>query len=238
MSARNREARILAHHALVLHIAKRMWSKLPSSVDFDDLVGVGMVGLIDAADRFDDTLNISFGCYARIRIQGAIVDSLRKQDWVPRVIRHRSKLFADAQRELASTLGRVPTQSELKTYLHGLGVRDFSAFKQEAHIIPLLSTEETKHNSTHRVGDTLAANVPATDTAVANLELKRHIAAILSTLSEREQTVVQMYYYEAYSLRAIGEHIGVTESRVCQMHRVIRKKLREALVLKGIDQAA
>ena len=233
-----RETRILNHHALVVNIAKRLWVKVPASVELDDLVGVGMLGLIDAADRFDDSLNISFGCYARIRIQGAIVDSLRKHDWVPRVIRNRSKMFAETKQMLASQLGRSPTMKELKTYLTRHGVRDFRSLRSDAHIIPIVSTEERTRTTQRRLGDTLPGTGVATDSIVAHYELKTKIASILNTLSEREQTIVYLYYYDALSLRAIGDRLGVTESRVCQMHRIIRKKLKEAFIQRGIERAA
>lgn len=238
LAANDRETRILEYHSLVVHIAKRLWSKVPASVELDDLVSVGMLGLIDAADRFDDSLNISFGCYARIRIQGTIVDSLRKQDWVPRVIRNRSKMFAESTRHLASTLGRNPTHGELKEYLRRHGIRDFRSFHKESQIIPLVSTEDSSLETHRRLGDTLTGTNTPADTVVADLELKAQVAAVLNTLNEREQTVIYLYYYDALSLRAIGEFLGVTESRVCQMHRVIRKKLKTALTEKGIEQAA
>lgn len=233
-----REQLILKHYGLVHQIARKMASKYPACVELDDLISIGTVGLIDAADRFDDSLNVSFGSYARIRIQGTIVDALRKQDWVPRVIRSRHRMYIHAQQALQQRLNRRPSNLETSEFLSKLGVKNVASFVKEANLNVLVSTEDKRPDTEQRLGDTLKSKGSLPDAIVGDLELRERIATIINSLPPRDQHIVQLYYFEALSLRAIGEILDVTESRVCQLHRRIRKRISDALTAERIEQAA
>jgi RNA polymerase sigma factor for flagellar operon FliA len=233
-----RESRIIENHALVAQIARRLSAKYPSCVELDDLISIGTLGLIDAADRFDISFNINFSCYARIRIKGSIVDALRKADWVPRLIRSRQRLYLVARSALEASLGRSCTQSELAVYLRTNGVQDFKGFHVEANVIPLVSTEDKRLNEDQRLGDTLKSVEPPLDEKVSKLRQKKRVAKAIQALSDREQKIVEMYYFNGMSLRAIGDFLGLTESRICQLHNRIRKRMKTILATEEIEQAA
>jgi len=233
-----REQLILEHYGLVIQIARRMHSRYPRCVELDDLISIGTVGLIDAADRFDISLNIAFGSYARIRIQGSIVDALRKQDWVPRLVRSRNRTYGAVLRNLEARLCRLPSLEEMAEFLSGLGVGDFHAFRSEAHVSLLISAEDERPEGPFRIGDSLVSPGALPDEICAIRDIKKHITEVILGLSEREQFIVQLYYFESHSLRAVGEVLGISESRVCQLHGRIRKKIKDELLARKIEQAA
>jgi RNA polymerase sigma factor for flagellar operon FliA len=233
-----RQRLILRHHSLVTQIARRMFSRTPPCVELDDLISIGTMGLIDAADRFDPALGTVFGAYARIRIKGAIVDALRRQDWVPRLIRSRNSTFAEARRSLSQRLGRSPSQSELAIFLGRIGVVDFHSFRSEATVTRLISTEDLRGGTDHRVGDLLTSPAKSPAEVYTRIRLEQTIRQVMRSLAERDQRIVQLYYFDGLSLRAIGTKLDITESRVCQLHMRIRKRLRQLLSARDLGQAA
>ena len=233
-----RERLILEHYKLVLQIAQKLSGRYPASVELDDLISIGTLGLIDAADRFNATLSVSFGSYARIRIQGAIVDALRRQDWVPRIVRARAKTLKQVKQELRQNLGRLPSNTELANFCKKLGIDNFYAFQTEAHATRLVSTEEHRAESETRIGDFLKSPSPRQDDQYETHWLNAQIQHVLAALDERERNILRFYYFDDLSMRAIGERLNITESRVCQLHKRIREKVKAHCIAREIHQAA
>ncbi len=220
-----REALILGHYPMVRQVAYRMARRFPRCVDVDDLINIGMIGLIDAVDRFEDTRSGSFGAYARIRVQGAIVDEMRKNDWVPRSVRDRAAMLKRGREALADELGRPPTQRELAEHL-GVDLARLKALLETADIRVLVSTEEREDDNA-TLGDSLG-----TDSAERDLErmfLASKVRESVGQLRERDQQIVEMYYYHGRTFKDISEVLGVTESRVSQLHSAIKRRIREQL---------
>jgi RNA polymerase sigma factor for flagellar operon FliA len=233
-----REALILAYYPMVYRVARRMAARYPSSVDLDDLVSIGTMGLIDAADRFDEGLCNSFAGYARIRVQGAIVDALRKADWVPRSVRNRHRNINQSKSRLEERLGRMPTAQELADDLE-LPLDGLDHYTRDASILTLVSMEESRADSDQRIADSLESDTTVPEVAVLEQSERGIVAEALSQLPERDQMIVRMYYYEDRSFKEIGVELGVTESRVSQLHSRIKRRLRDALEGDAVqDEAA
>jgi RNA polymerase sigma factor for flagellar operon FliA len=219
-----REQIVVDNRRMVQRIANRMASRYPSSVDVDDLVSIGTMGLIDAADRFDNVRNATFATYAMIRIKGAIVDELRKQDWVPRSVRNRNREIEHA-REHVSQKG----QQSLSAVAEQLGVNvdRLAQMERDSQCYTQVSMWERRDDSEPSIADTLesgeAGPIQATDTG----DLRRVLEAAIHRLPERDQQIVQMYYFEDKTFKEIGQVLGVTESRVSQLHTRICHRLRD-----------
>lgn len=234
---RLREDLILTYYPMVYRVARRMAARYPSSVELDDLVSIGTMGLIDAADRYDEALCSSFAGYARIRVQGAIVDALRKADWVPRSVRNRNRSIVQAKATLEERLGRTPSRDELADEL-GLDKQRMETFHRDANILTLVSMEESRAESDQRIADTLESDITNPDAATVNHAIRTRVSEAIQGLPERDQTIVRLYYYEDRSFKEIGSELGVTESRVSQLHSRIKRRLREALHGEDLDMAA
>ncbi len=223
-----REALILAHYPMVRKVAYRMVSRFPSCVEADDLVTIGTLGLIDAVDRFDMDRSISFSAYARIRVQGAILDELRKEDWVPRSVRNRNARLRGMRDTLKEELGRDPSHAELAGALKVTTAR-LSEIIEDANIRTLVSMEEKSPGSEEHISELLTSN-----TATPMEEATRaHVAAMvreaLLTLPERERMLVDLYYFRDLSFKEIGEVMDVSESRVSQLHTRMKARLSSKL---------
>ena len=222
---RARERLVVAYAPLVKFIAGRMASGLPSHVDEGDLMSYGLLGLIGAIERFDLDREIKFETFAVARIKGAIIDELRSLDWVPRSVRARAREVERAHAALEATLGRAPTDEEMAEKLETT-VEDFqeSLLKiANSSVLALddLWTFADPDGSGGQISvlDTIQdpnALDPAAEAHTA--ELKDRLADAIESLPERERLVVALYYYENLTLREIGEVLGVTESRVSQLH--------------------
>jgi RNA polymerase sigma factor for flagellar operon FliA len=231
---RARERLVVAYSPLVKYVAGRMSSGLPAHVDEADLVSYGLTGLINAIARFDLSRQIKFETYAITRIRGAIIDELRTLDWVPRSVRTRAREIERANQTLEARLQRAPTDEEMAAQLE-MSVADFQeALVQISHstIIALDELWNTNDQNGDQVSllDTLADhNAPDPQALVDQAELRDRIAAAIAALPEREKLVIALYYYENLTLREIGEVLGVTESRVSQLHTKAVLRLRSKL---------
>jgi len=230
-----RDRLILTYAPLVKYVAGRLGSGLPAHVDEGDLVSYGLLGLIGAIERFDPDRDIKFETYAIARIKGSIIDELRAMDWVPRSVRARARDIERAIGALEAKLGRAPTDEEIAAKLEvSQEELDDSLSEISRSSIAALDELWTVQGSS---GDTVALidtiedeHGPQPASALDQAEMKEMIADAISRLPEREKLVITLYYYEELTLREIGEVLGVTESRVSQLHTkaILRLKARLA----------
>lgn len=226
---KDRNEIILEYYPMVRRVAYRMARRYPRSVDADDLVHIGMLGLIDAVDRYEGDRAESFTAYARIRIQGAIVDEMRKSDWVPRSVRDRSNALKRAKEQLVEQLGRNPTHPELADHL-GVDENRLNEILKTADVRVLVSTEEGGDDDS-TVGATLIDASADIDEIVARRHESEQVRQVLQSMPERERLIVELYYYRDRNFKEIAEILGVTESRVSQLHTRMKKRFKELLTL-------
>jgi RNA polymerase sigma factor FliA len=218
-----RERLILHYAPLVKYVAGRVYIKVPPNVDQGDLVSCGIFGLIDAIEKFDLSKNIKFETYAIARVKGAIIDELRSLDWIPRSIRFKAKELERTYMALEGRLKRTPTDEEVCKEL------DISKDKLHETISQIGNTAVVALDDSFTVGKNMDGRVGLIDiiedessaepAATFEIEeMKTLLAAAIDRLPDREKTVVALYYYEGLTLKEIGEVLGVTESRVSQMH--------------------
>jgi RNA polymerase sigma factor for flagellar operon FliA len=228
-----REQLVLAYSPLVKFVAGRMSSGLPAHIEESDLISYGLLGLIGAIERFDPKREIKFETFAVSRIKGSIIDELRSLDWVPRSVRAKAREIEATQTKLEHELGRVPTDREVADALE-MSIDDFQDSLLQISNSTVVALDElwtVSDSSGDQVSllDTMKdpnAVDPARELGVS--ELKDRLANAISRLPEREKLVIALYYYENLTLREIGEVLGVTESRVSQLHTkaVLRLKSR------------
>jgi RNA polymerase sigma factor for flagellar operon FliA len=222
-----RDELILRYYPMVRQVAYRMARRLPQCVDAEDLVNIGMIGLIDAVDRYEASRAPSFAAYARIRVQGAIVDEMRKNDWVPRSVRDRAQMLDRAKRTLADRHGRDPSASEMAEYL-GVDKKRMLELTRHSNIRVLVSTEEGSDTDA-RVGDRLADPGASPADQVAKDHLGGIVRGVIKELPERERLIAEMYYFRDRTFKDIAQTLGVTESRVSQLHSRMKKRIRERM---------
>jgi RNA polymerase sigma factor for flagellar operon FliA len=227
-----RDRLILTYAPLVKYVAGRLGSGLPAHIDDGDLVSYGLLGLISAIDRFDPERDIKFETYAIARIRGAIIDELRALDWVPRSVRARARQIERAIGELEAKLGRAPTDEEIAAKV-GITVEELEDSLTDISRSSIAALDElwsvSGEGDQVSLLDTLEDPGSAKPSeALDEAEVKETLADAISRLPEREKIVVTLYYYEELTLREIGEVLGVTESRVSQLHTkaVLRLKSR------------
>jgi RNA polymerase sigma factor for flagellar operon FliA len=221
-SAEARERLILHYAPLVKYVASRVATGLPSSVEQADLVSYGMFGLIDALQKFEPGRGNKFETYAIPRIRGAIIDELRAMDWVPRSVRFKQREIEKALADLESMLKRQPSEKELAERL-GMSLHELHEVVTQISFVSVLALDETVSVGADRgekvsLVDTLADKGFDPISGVESQETRGLLAAAINELSEREKIVVTLYYFEGLTLAEIGEILGVTESRVCQIH--------------------
>ena len=217
-----REKLILHYAPLVKYVASRVATGLPASVEQADLVSYGMFGLIDALQKFEPGRGNKFETYAIPRIKGAIIDELRAMDWVPRSIRFKAREIEKAHQDLESMLKRQPTEREMAERL-GVSLRELHDVVTQISFVSVLALDELVSVGTDRgeqvsLLDTLADRGIDPTSGVESQETRGLLAAAINGLSEREKIVVTLYYFEGLTLAEIGDILGVTESRVCQIH--------------------
>ncbi len=224
---------MVAYSPLVKYVAGRMSSGLPAHVEEADLISYGLIGLINAIERFEPEREIKFETYAITRVKGAIIDELRSLDWVPRSVRARAREFERAHSKLEHRFRRAPTDEEMARELN-LSVEQFLATLVKISNSTVVALDElwsVSDSSGDQVSllDTLQdPNAPDPQKVLDQSELKDRLAEAIAALPEREKLVVALYYYENLTLREIGEVLGVTESRISQLHTkaVLRLKAR------------
>jgi len=229
-----RERLVVAYSPLVKFVAGRLGAGLPSHVDDADLISYGLMGLIGAIERFEPERGIKFETFAMTRIRGAIIDELRSLDWVPRSVRARAREIEAAQSKLEHELQRAPTEEELAAKL-GIDEEELRTFLLEIANSSVYALDEL-----WTISDSSGDSVSLLDTisdpraddpqeSLASSEIKDRLTEGISSLPEREQLVIALYYYENLTLREIGEVLGVTESRVSQLHTKAVMRLKSAL---------
>jgi len=227
-----RERLVLTYAPLVKFVAGRLRSTMPAHVDEDELISCGLLGLLSAIERYDPEREAKFETFAIQRIRGSIIDGLRSQDWVPRSVRARARNIERTMASLQRELGRVPTDAEVAGKL-GVSLEELGDHLEEIGRTALVSLNEILHAPSDN-GDAVQdfvedrRLVPVED-EVENADRCEQIAEAVSRLPERERMIIALYYYEDLNLREIGEVLGVTESRVSQMHTKAILRLRAFL---------
>jgi RNA polymerase sigma factor for flagellar operon FliA len=233
-SAEARERLILHFAPLVKYVASRVATGLPASVEQADLVSYGMFGLIDALEKFEPARGNKFETYAIPRIKGAIIDELRAMDWVPRSVRFKAREIEKAVSDLESMLKRAPSEREVAERL-GVSVSELHDVINQISFVSVLALDELLSVGNDRgeqvsLLDTLADKGTDPTLGVEGQETRALLAGAINSLSEREKIVVTLYYFEGLTLAEIGDILGVTESRVCQIHTKAVNQLRLQLV--------
>ena len=228
-----RDRLILTYAPLVKYVAGRLGSGLPAHVDEGDLVSYGLLGLIGAIERYDPARDIKFETYAISRIKGAIIDELRALDWVPRSVRSRAREIERAIAELEAKLGTAPDDAQIAAKI-GISVDELEESLTDISRSSIAALDELW--SVSGEGDQVSLMDTIEDTqgvrpqeALDETEMREALADAIARLPEREKLVVTLYYYEELTLREIGEVLGVTESRVSQLHTKAVLRLRSRL---------
>ncbi len=236
-SPAERERMIIENVPLVHYVVGRIMVSLPGTVDREDLISCGLVGLINAVDRFDAERGVKFETYATQVIRGSIMESLRGEDWAPRSVREKYRRLERVISELEGRLGRPPDDAEIAEAM-GMNLDDYYELLSSVSAASLLSLEEllTAEEVPAANGVLASPETQANPASVAQeKELRRLLAESIDQLPERDRQVIALYYHEELTLREIGEVLGVTESRVCQIHTQaivrLRAKLHEAIHL-------
>ncbi len=231
---RLRERLILHYSPLVKYVAGRVGVGLPPNIEQADLVSYGIFGLIDAIQKFDLSRAIKFETYAISRIKGAIIDELRSIDWIPRSVRYKAREVEKAYAALEAKLHRTPTEAEVAAEL-GIALEDLHTIFSQVSFVNVVALDELLTAGGEK-GDKLSLVDTLEDTkaedpvqAFESEETKYLLAKAINTLPEREKIVVTLYYYEGLTLAEIGQVLGVTESRICQMHTKAVLQLRGKL---------
>jgi RNA polymerase sigma factor for flagellar operon FliA len=222
-----RERLVVAYSPLVKFVAGRTAARLPSHVDQADLISYGMLGLIEAMERFEVQRQIRFETFAMQRIRGAIIDELRSLDWVPRSVRSRARDIEEANSKLEHELGRAPTDEELQESLLQISNSSILALEE------LWMTPDASGDKVSLLDTIEDENAPDPQAALDTSEVKDRLQEAIQDLPERETLVIALYYFENLTLREIGEVLGVTESRVSQLHSKAVLRLRSRLKTSG-----
>lgn len=228
-----REKIILEYASLVKIIAGRMSMYLGYNVEYDDLVGYGVFGLIDAIDKYDYNKKVKFETYASLRIKGAILDQIRKMDWLPRTVRQRQKKLELAERAIEEKYGRMATDEEIAKEI-GITIDEYEAWQGQVGMSNVISldgyleqgSDLTQSQLDGRLG---VSNFETPELAVEKEELKENLVVAIKTLSEKEQQVISLYYYEDLTLKEISKVLSVSESRISQIHTKALGKLKNKL---------
>ena len=223
-----REALILAHLPKVKYIADRFAAKLPPSVTRDDLYGAGVVGLIDAVERYDASRGVAFTTFAELRVRGAILDNLRSLDWASRATRRRSRELQAAYTHIEQQNQRPATEMEVAAHLN-IPVAEVVETLQDLRGLAVTALDERDEDSGLCAIDTVKDKGPSPFDQLETAEQRQRLAEAVEALPERERQVVAMYYLNELTMKEIGEVLGVTESRVSQLRTQAVVRLRAAL---------
>lgn len=233
-----RDAIVLQHLSLVRAIAVRVHESLPVHVDLDDLVHAGVLGLFDAAQKYNPGKKVVFSSYAKHRIKGAILDSLRQLDWASRDLRRRHKQVEAATRELAAVLQRNPTQDEVAQKM-GVGEERWRRMMMELRNVGLVSASGRPQDQEESAAPDFPAGAGTQpDNMCCHEQLGVYLRLALQALPSRYRQVVQLYYTDEMTMREIGDKMGINESRVSQIHKSALQKMATALQAAGIESSA
>jgi RNA polymerase sigma factor for flagellar operon FliA len=220
---------IIEYAGLVKLVAGRLSMYLEHNVEYDDLVGYGTFGLIDAIDKFDYSKGYKFETYASLRIRGAILDQIRKMDWIPRSIRQKQRKMENAYQALETKHGRTVTDEDVAEELN-LTIEEFEDWQTQTNITNIISLDEfLEQGSESRTEQFFATSFDQPDRIVEQKELKDILARTLETLTEKEKKVIVLYYYEDLTLKEISRILEVSESRISQLHTKALQKLKVKL---------
>jgi len=239
-SEKAREELILNYVHLVKYSAGRIAVSLPNHIDINDLFAAGLLGLIQALEKFDENRNTKYETYAISRIRGAMLDELRNQDWFPRSIRHKAKLLESVLSDLEAKLGRAPTDSDVVDHLK-ISHKEYCRMLSDVSLTTLISLDQgitSNHEGLYSIiGDSLPhANAIDPYAKMEEKEFLEIIKSMLESLPEKETLVLTLYYYEELTLKEIGEVLEVSESRICQIHTkaMLRLKGRINRLMNGL----
>lgn len=228
-----RDELVVAHMRLVRYVAGRMAIHVPSTVELDDLIGWGVLGLMDAAEKFDHTQDVKFSTYATIRVRGSILDQIRSLDWAPRSLRAMARKVGAARDKLRQEKGLEPSTDDIGEELGATGeqVEDCLAQVHTAHVLSLDDYLPADEGETRRTLDVTVAGQGATpETAARGVEKRERIVEAILNLPDQQQKVLHLYYYEELTLKEIGAVLEVSESRICQVHSAALKNLRDKVM--------
>jgi len=226
---KKREELIMKYAPLVKNIVGRLAAKLPiDQADKEDLINVGIMGLMSALEKFDKTRNVQFETYASFRIRGAVLDELRAKDWVPRATRSKDNKLENAMGSLQKKLGRIPSEDEIARHLD-ISLEEYFKLLDDAKCIPLISTEDLppdylEHYSREDIMEEISAGNPLN--LLLSMETKNNLKNVIDQLPEKERLVLALYYFEELTMKEAGMVMDLTESRVCQLHAQAVLRLR------------
>ncbi len=234
---KKRDELIMKYAPLVKNIVERIASRLPSHLQVkEDLINVGIIGLISALEKFDKKRNVKFETYASIRIRGAILDELRARDWMPRSTRNKYSKLEDTFSSLQRMLGRSPDEEEMSRYLN-VPLDKYHKILDEAKGVTLLCSEDLPpdYHESHANHFFEESDQNNPFTSIATNELKGVVKKAIETLPDKERIILSLYYYEELTMKEIGKVVSLTESRVCQLHTQAILRLRGNLkTLRGV----
>ena len=239
VSPEQKDKLILEYAPLIKFIAQKIAVRLPSNIELDDLISSGVIGLMDAIDKYDSTRDNKFKTYAEFRIRGAILDELRAQDWVPRSVRDKAKLLDRTMIELEASLGRSPQDEEIAEKLN-MSMDEFYDLINQVRPVSVLSIDEAAtfssvdKKSILNLLEATKMNNPFTQLNMKSI--KDIVTKAIEELPERQRLVLSLYYYEDLNLKEIGKVLRVTESRVSQLHAQAVSRLRAKLAQTFEDQ--
>ena len=232
-----RDALVLKHLSLVRAIAVRVYENLPVHVDLDDLIHAGILGLFDAALKYNGDKQVTFQGYAKHRIKGAILDSLRDLDWASRDLRRRHKQLEAATREFQAAMERPPTEAEIAEKM-GMDLERWRQVAVELRMVGLLSASSRPPESENQnVPEFPAGDDLNPDVLTGQRQLRSMLSGAMKDLPERYQMVIGLYYLGGKTMREIGDRMGINESRVSQIHRAALEKMAASLQTAGIQSA-
>ncbi len=225
-----REQIIIEYAPLVKVVAGRLSMYLGYNVDYDDLVGYGVFGLIDAIDKYDFKKEVKFETYASLRIRGAILDQIRKMDWIPRTVRQRQKQIDAATKEIEAVTGRPARDEEIAQAL-GIKEDEYLEWQSQMKVTNVVSLNEYLEMGTEISNEVanVSRHFDAPEKVAEQEELKEMLVEALELLTEKERKVIVLYYYEELTLKEISELLEVTESRVSQLHTKSLQKMKVKL---------
>lgn len=224
-----REQLIIEYSQLVKLVAGRLSMYLGYNVEYEDLVSYGVFGLIDAIDKFDMDKNVKFETYASLRIRGAILDQIRKMDWIPRTVRQRQRKIDEAIKQVEMRTGKTASDEEIAKEL-GMSETELLSWQSQLKVTNVVSLNEFEEQGTEPITEIrYPMSFAQPEEAIAEEELKQTLIASLDLLTEKERRVIELYYYEDLTLKEISRILEVSESRVSQLHTKALVKMRKRM---------